>query len=41
MAKKHSPFDYETLVRYMLPTGMLDYFEVTPQVNVASDLRGA
>lgn len=29
MARKHSSFDYETLVRYMLPAGMLDYFEIT------------
>jgi len=29
MAKKDSSFDYETLVRYMLPAGILDYFEVT------------
>jgi len=29
MAKKHSLFDYETLVRFMLPNGTLDYFEVT------------
>ena len=29
MAKKHSSFDYETLVRFMLPNGILDYFEIT------------
>ena len=29
MAKKHSLFAYETLVRFMLPNGTLDYFEVT------------
>ncbi|MBQ7471915.1 MAG: hypothetical protein IJS97_05770, partial [Prevotella sp.] len=29
MAKKQSSFDYELLVRYMLPQGMLDYFEIT------------
>ena len=29
MAKKHSSFDYETLVRFMLPAGILDYFEIT------------
>ena len=29
MAKKHSSFDYETLVSYMLPNGILDYFEIT------------
>ncbi len=29
MVKKHSSFDYETLVRYMLPDGLLDYFEIT------------
>lgn len=28
MAKKNSLFDYETLVRFMLPQGMLDYFEI-------------
>ena len=28
MAKKHFSFDYETLVRFMLPQGMLDYFEI-------------
>jgi len=26
MAKKHSSFSYETLVRFMLPNGILDYF---------------
>ena len=29
MAKKTTQFDYEILVRYMLPKGMLDTFEVT------------
>lgn len=29
MAKKISQFDYKTLVSYMLPKGMLKYFEVT------------
>ena len=29
MAKKQSTFDYSTLVRYMLPDGILDYFEIT------------
>lgn len=29
MAKKLSTFDYSTLVRYMLPNGILDYFEIT------------
>ena len=29
MAKRHSSFDYETLVRFMLPNGILDYFEIT------------
>ena len=29
MAKKHSSFDYEMLVRFMLPNGILDYFEIT------------
>lgn len=29
MAKKLSTFDYSTLVRYMLPEGILDYFEIT------------
>lgn len=29
MAKKHTSFNYETLVRYMLPAGILDYFEIT------------
>ncbi|MBQ9465963.1 MAG: hypothetical protein IJU62_03180 [Muribaculaceae bacterium] len=29
MAQKDSSFDYSALVRYMLPCGMLDYFEVT------------
>ncbi len=29
MAKKISSFDYEKLVRYMLPKGILDYFEIT------------
>ena len=29
MDKRHSSFDYETLVRYMLPNGILDYFAIT------------
>lgn len=29
MAKNLSTFDYSTLVRYMLPNGILDYFEIT------------
>ena len=29
MAKKLSTFDYSTLVRYMLPEGILDYFQIT------------
>lgn len=29
MAKKHSSFDYELFVRYMLPQVMLDYLEIT------------
>ena len=29
MAKKTNTFDYEVLVRYMLPKGMLEQFEVT------------
>lgn len=29
MAKKLSTFDYSTLVRYMLPDGILDYFEIS------------
>ena len=29
MTKKHSAFDYETLVRFMFPNGILDYFEIT------------
>lgn len=29
MARKNSSFDYEILVRYMLPDGILDYFEIT------------
>lgn len=29
MAKKLSTFDYSTLVRYMLPEDILDYFEIT------------
>ena len=29
MAKTETSFEYETLVRYMLPQGMLDYFDVT------------
>ena len=29
MARKNSSFDYEMLVRYMLPDGILDYFEIT------------
>lgn len=28
LAKKTSTFDYEILVRYMLPKGILDTFEV-------------
>lgn len=29
MAQKHASFNYETLVRFMLPAGILDYFEIT------------
>ena len=29
MARKNSSFGYEMLVRYMLPDGILDYFEIT------------
>lgn len=29
MAKKLLTFDYSTLVRYMLPDGILDYFEIS------------
>ena len=29
MARKNSSFGYEVLVRYMLPNGILDYFEIT------------
>ena len=29
MAKKDTSFNYETLVRYMLPQGILDSFEIT------------
>ena len=29
MAKKNTSFDYEILVRYMLPKGILDAFEIT------------
>lgn len=29
MAKKHTTFDYEMLVRFMLPQGILDFFEIT------------
>ena len=37
MAKKTTQFDYEILVRYMLPKGMLDTFEVT---NVDEECTG-
>ncbi len=37
MAKKTTQFDYEILVRYMLPKGMLDTFEVT---NVDEECSG-
>lgn len=37
MAKKTTQFDYEILVRYMLPKGMLDTFEVT---NVDEESTG-
>lgn len=29
MAKKHSSFNYEALVRFVLPNSLLDYFEIT------------
>lgn len=29
MAEKHTSSNYETLVRFMLPAGILDYFEIT------------
>ncbi len=35
MAKKNTSFDYEKLVRYMLPNGILDYFEIT---NVSEEV---
>ena len=37
MAKKTTQFDYEILVRYMIPKGMLDTFEVT---NVDEECTG-
>ena len=37
MTKKTSTFDYEILVRYMLPNGVLDTFEVT---NVEEECTG-
>ena len=37
MAKKTTQFDYEILVRYMFPKGMLDTFEVT---NVDEECTG-
>ena len=37
MAKTTTQFDYEILVRYMLPKGMLDTFEVT---NVDEECTG-
>ena len=37
MAKKTTHFDYEILVRYMLPKGFLDTFEVT---NVDEECTG-
>ena len=37
MAKKTTQFDYEKLVRYMFPKGMLDTFEVT---NVEEECTG-
>ena len=37
MAKNTTQFDYEILVRYMLPKGMLDTFEVT---NVEEECTG-
>lgn len=43
MAKKLSTFDYSTLVRYMLPNGILDYFEITKideEVNNEKDETG-
>ena len=39
MARKHNTFDYETLVRYMLPTGMLDYFEITMIYEDVTDVK--
>ena len=37
MKQQTAPFNYETLVRYMLPKGMLDTFEVT---NVKEECTG-
>ncbi len=37
MAKKISSFDYEKLVRYMLPKGILDYFEITDISDEVTD----
>jgi len=39
MAKKHSSFDYETLVRFMLPNGILDYFEITKIEEEVTDKK--
>lgn len=37
MAKKNTSFDYETLVRFMLPEGILDYFDITKIVEEVTD----
>ena len=39
MGKRQTTFDYGTLVRYMLPKGMLDYFELTGVEEEVTDLR--
>ncbi len=37
MTKKNDSFDYEKLVRYMLPNGILDYFEIT---DISEEVTG-
>ena len=39
MARKQSTFDYKSLVRFMLPQGILDYFEITKTVEELTEKK--
>ena len=39
MARKQSTFDYKSLVRFMLPQGILDYFDITKTVEELTEKK--